>query len=63
VQPSGGGRLTTATLRPVVTVLDSASVTLAQSLHEEAAELCFIAASVAFPVLHEPETTVSARTL
>ncbi|BDZ53587.1 hypothetical protein GCM10025870_06600 [Agromyces marinus] len=31
---------------------------LAESLHHEAAEKCFIAASVAFPVRHEPATLV-----
>jgi organic hydroperoxide reductase OsmC/OhrA len=55
---NGGGHFTSATLRPVVTIEagDDADRTrdLAQHLHEEASEKCFIAASVNFPVLHEP---------
>ena len=52
----GGGHFTEATLRPRVTVSDPGQVALAQSLHAEAARECFIAASVNFPVRHEPET-------
>ena len=54
--PGGGGRFTSVTLRPRVTVSDPAQVDFAQSLHAEAASECFIAASVNFPVLHEPRT-------
>jgi len=54
----GGGHFTSVTLRPSVTIA-SGDPALAQALHEEAAEKCFIAASVNFPVLHEPEVTVS----
>jgi organic hydroperoxide reductase OsmC/OhrA len=56
----GGGRFTAATLRPRVTIADPAQVELAQSLHAEAAKACFIAASVNFPVGHEPVTSVAA---
>ncbi|AYF98843.1 OsmC family protein [Protaetiibacter intestinalis] len=51
--PDGGGRFTEATLRPVVTIAagDPAD---ALDAHHEASELCFIAASVNFPVHHEP---------
>lgn len=52
----GGGAFTEVTLRPRVEVADPATVDLAQSLHARAAELCFIGASVNFPVHHEPET-------
>lgn len=54
----GGGRFTSATLRPRVTITDPAQKVLADSLHAEAAELCFIAASINFPVAHEPVTVV-----
>ncbi|GAA1059670.1 OsmC family protein [Agromyces bracchium] len=54
----GGGRLQEAVLRPRVTVADPAMRELADSLHHEASEKCFIAASVAFPVRHEPITLV-----
>jgi organic hydroperoxide reductase OsmC/OhrA len=60
---NGGGHFVSATLRPVVTIAavgDPAELhTLAQSLHEEASEKCFIAASVNFPVLHEPTVLLS----
>lgn len=52
----GGGRFTSATLRPRVEVADASMVELAAGLHHEASRLCFIAASVNFPVHHEPET-------
>ncbi|HEY8589299.1 MAG TPA: OsmC family protein [Naasia sp.] len=55
--PDGGGRLTEVTLRPRVRISDPAQRELAQSLHAEASSKCFIAASVNFPVGHEPTTT------
>ncbi|KQR46723.1 peroxiredoxin [Frigoribacterium sp. Leaf164] len=56
----GGGRFTSATLRPRVTVADESMVEAATRLHAEASRKCFIAASVAFPVGHEPTTLVQA---
>jgi organic hydroperoxide reductase OsmC/OhrA len=53
---SGGGHFTLATLRPRVTI-SAGDLELAQRLHADASEKCFIAASVNFPVKHEPETT------
>ncbi len=50
---TGGGRFIEATLRPVVTI-SSGDPELALALHHEASTKCFIAASVAFPVRHEP---------
>lgn len=50
----GSGRFTSVTLRPHVTVSDQSRIAMAQELHEEASRLCFIAASVNFPVGHEP---------
>jgi organic hydroperoxide reductase OsmC/OhrA len=55
----GGGHFTAATLRPRVTIADPAQVELAQQLHAEAAKACFIAASVNFPIGHEPVTHVA----
>jgi organic hydroperoxide reductase OsmC/OhrA len=43
------------TLRPRVTITDPAQRELATFLHHEASEKCFIAASVNFPVRHEPQ--------
>jgi organic hydroperoxide reductase OsmC/OhrA len=50
----GGGRFTKVTLRPVIKVGAGADLRLAQSLHDKAHHLCFIANSVNFPVLCEP---------
>lgn len=55
----GGGHFTSATLRPRVTISDATQIDLAESLHAEAARQCFIAASVNFPVGHEPVTDVA----
>ena len=55
----GGGAFVSATLRPVVTVADASMAELARTLHAEAAEKCFIAASVAFPVGHEASVVVA----
>ena len=52
---NGGGHFTLATLRPRVTI-SAGDVALATELHAEASAKCFIAASVNFPVKHEPET-------
>jgi organic hydroperoxide reductase OsmC/OhrA len=51
----GGGHFTSATLHPVVTI-EGGDAALAESLHHEASTKCFIAASVNFPVGHEPTT-------
>lgn len=50
----GGGVFTEVTLHPRVIVADETMVEVAQRIHAEAAEKCFIAASVAFPVHYEP---------
>jgi organic hydroperoxide reductase OsmC/OhrA len=55
--PDDGGRFTSATLRPRVTI-SGGDVELARTLHGEASAKCFIAASVSFPVLHEPEVVI-----
>lgn len=57
---TGGGRFTEVVLRPRVEVAEPAMVEGAQRLHERANRLCFIASSVAFPVRHEPQTSVRA---
>jgi organic hydroperoxide reductase OsmC/OhrA len=53
----GGGHFTSVTLRPRVTV-SGGDAALALALHAQASTKCFIAASVNFPVLHEPEIVV-----
>jgi hypothetical protein len=47
------------TLRPVVTIAPGGDEKRALELHETAQDLCFIAASVSIPVLHEPQIKVA----
>jgi organic hydroperoxide reductase OsmC/OhrA len=54
----GGGHFDEVVLRPLVTVAEAGMAERAQELHHEAAQLCFIAASVNFPVRHEPRALV-----
>lgn len=55
----GGGHFTEVTLRPRVTVSEESMTAAARELHGRAHELCFIANSVNFPVVHEPRTSVA----
>ncbi|MEV7604551.1 OsmC family protein [Paenarthrobacter sp. NPDC089322] len=55
----GSGQFETVTLKPRVTISDPAHKGLVPQLHHEANQLCFIARSVNFPVLHEPSTTTA----
>jgi organic hydroperoxide reductase OsmC/OhrA len=55
----GGGHFTEVVLRPRVTVADTSMSEAALRLHAEASARCFIAASVSFPVRHEPEIMVA----
>lgn len=57
--PDGGGRFTEVTLRPHVTVSAESMTDAARKLHDRAHQLCFIANSVNFPVLHEPTIAVA----
>lgn len=56
--PDGGGHFTNVTLRPRVIVSEESMTNAARQLHGRAHELCFIANSVNFPVLHEPRISV-----
>jgi len=47
-------------LRPRVTITPDSDAALARELHHKAHEECFIAASVNFPVRHEPTIIVAA---
>ncbi|WP_157155587.1 MULTISPECIES: OsmC family protein [unclassified Diaminobutyricimonas] len=53
-----GGSFTSVTLRPRMTIA-AGDLDLAHRLHDEAEQLCFIAQSVNFPVIHEPEITLA----
>lgn len=56
--PNGLGRFGKVILRPVVTVQEESMLHKANELHQKANEMCFIANSCNFPVLHEPECKV-----
>ena len=58
-----GGRFEEVVLQPVVTIADAEMVDLATRLHAEAAQRCFIASSVNFPIRHEPRIVVGAVTV
>jgi len=57
--PDGGGQFTEVVLNPVVTVAEAGMLKRAQSVHAEAARLCFIARSVNFPVRHLPRSRLA----
>lgn len=57
--PDGGGRFVSVTLRPRVTIGRGSDADQARALHHAAAEKCFIARSVNFPVAHQPVVDVS----
>ncbi|KQO34241.1 osmotically inducible protein OsmC [Flavobacterium sp. Leaf82] len=52
VSPDGSGRFVAATLNPKVKISNPDQIQLALDLHQKANELCFIANSCNFPVLH-----------
>ncbi|MFI7694842.1 OsmC family protein [Nonomuraea sp. NPDC049655] len=53
-ESGAGGHFTEVVLRPEVTVAAPEMAETAARLHEDAHKACFIAASVNFPVRHEP---------
>jgi organic hydroperoxide reductase OsmC/OhrA len=57
-QSDGSGFFTEVILHPVVTISDAADTEKANSLHEQANKMCFIAKSCNFPVRHEPRCLV-----
>jgi organic hydroperoxide reductase OsmC/OhrA len=57
--PDGGGRFTEVVLRPAVIIERGSDAEKAERLHERAQRLCFIAASVNFPVKCEHDIRVS----
>jgi organic hydroperoxide reductase OsmC/OhrA len=57
----GGGRFTEITLHPLVTITDGDQSGLADRLHEDASQDCFIANSLNLPVDHQPRTVVKRR--
>ena len=53
-QADGAGQFESVTLRPHVKIAAGSDKNIARSLHDVAAEKCFIARSVSFKVEHEP---------
>lgn len=53
----GKGRFETVTLHPNVIVSDASMIQRANDFHKKASAFCFIANSVNFSVLHEPQTS------
>ncbi|HLA56096.1 MAG TPA: OsmC family protein [Flavobacterium sp.] len=53
VNADGRGHFTEVILYPVVTITDAAMIDKANDLHHKANELCFIANSCNFPILHK----------
>lgn len=58
VNPNGSGRFVEVRLFPKVKILNPDKVELALELHQKANQLCFIANSCNFPVLHEANCEV-----
>ena len=54
VHPDGSGEFISVLLRPSVTIAVGSDRERALAIHDEAANMCFIARSVKFPVVHEP---------
>jgi len=54
LNPDGSGQFSSVTLRPQVELADPSQAGPAKELHHEAAQKCFIARSMNFPVTHEP---------
>lgn len=54
VLDNGSGRFTEVRLYPQVKITQSAKIDLAIDLHKKANELCFIANSCNFPIVHFP---------
>ena len=52
VSPDGSGRFVEVTLNPKITISNSNQIQQALDLHQKANQLCFIANSCNFPVLH-----------
>jgi organic hydroperoxide reductase OsmC/OhrA len=58
-EASGAGQFTSVTLRPHVTITAGSDPAAAMALHEAASKHCFIARSMAFPVLHKPQVSIA----
>ncbi|MGB7285611.1 MAG: OsmC family protein [Salaquimonas sp.] len=59
MEPSGKGRFTSVTLRPIIGITKGSDLEKAYTLHNEIHQYCFIARSVNFPVNYEPQITIN----
>jgi organic hydroperoxide reductase OsmC/OhrA len=57
--PDGSGEFTLVTLHPRMTITDASRINDALAVHHKANEVCFVARSVNFQVVHEPKVAVS----
>ena len=55
VEPNGAGRFLKAELRPKITISQQSDAEIAEKLHGEVHNYCFIARSMNFPVTIQPE--------
>lgn len=53
--PDGSGEFTRVTLRPRMTITDASRIDDALAVHHQAHQVCFVARSVNFQVVHEPQ--------
>jgi organic hydroperoxide reductase OsmC/OhrA len=58
VSPDGSGRFIEVKLNPKVTIANPDKIQMALNLHQKANQLCFIANSCNFPVLHNANCEV-----
>lgn len=56
---NGSGYFSKVVLKPEVTIQNQANADLANQLHHQANQMCFIANSMNFPVLHESKINLS----
>lgn len=58
VNADGSGQISKVILKPLVTITDATQIQLAIELHHQANQLCFIANSCNFEVVHQAECQV-----
>ncbi len=61
VEKGNGGYFESVTLRPKITITADSPLDIARKLHEDAHELCFIANSVNFEIVIDPEIVKQAE--
>ena len=61
-EDSGAGQFQQVLLRPTVEVRESSMCELAELLHDQVAEWCFVARSVNFPISCQPRVSVALLT-